>query len=74
LRDTLLAFQLRDNLKRIGCNLRWLASDLTKKHMGSRVGFVKFLETWPWSIAYGLIFGAAKKNRKIGKTAVQSLS
>jgi hypothetical protein len=79
MRAALQAFQLRDNLQRVGCNLRWLASDydladaMTKKRMDSRIGLTKFLKTWPWSIAYDPNFVAAKKNRKIGKTAVQKV-
>ena len=41
--------------------------------MDSRVGLAKFLKTWLWSIAYYPNFVAAKKNRKIGKTAVQKI-
>ncbi|CAE7037795.1 unnamed protein product [Symbiodinium sp. KB8] len=49
MRAALQAFQLRDNLRRAGCTLRWLASDydladaLTKKRADSRYGLVKFL-------------------------------
>ena len=79
MRSALQAFQLRDNLKRVGCELRWLASDydladgFTKKRADSRVGLLKFLRTWLWSIAYDPNFVAAKKNRKVGKTAVQAI-
>ena len=58
MRAALQAFQLRDNLRRVGCELRWLASDydladgFTKKRADSRLGLDKFLRTWLWSIAY----------------------
>ena len=71
------AFQLRDNLKRVGCELRWLTSDydladaLTKKRGEARVGLMKFLRTWLWSIAYNPNFVAAKKNKREGRTAIQ---
>lgn len=54
----LQSFQLRDDLRRVGCELRWLASDydfadgFTKKRADRRLGLEKFLRTWLWSIAY----------------------
>ena len=79
MRAALQAFQLRDNLKRVGCELRWLASDydladgFTKKRAESRDGLVKYLRTRHWSIAFDPNFIAAKKNRKAGKTAIQKV-
>ena len=79
MRAALQAFQLRDNLKRVGCELRWLASDydladgFTKKRAESRDGLVKYLRTRLWSIAFDPNFIAAKKNRKAGKTAIQKV-
>ena len=79
MRSALQAFQLRDNLLRVGCELRWLASDydladaFTKKRADSRVGLLKFLRAWVWSIAYDPNFVAAKNNKKVGKTAIQAV-
>ena len=76
IRAALQAFQLRGNLQRGGCELRWLASDydlgdsMTKKKQDSREGLMKMLSTWHWSIAYDPEFVAAKKNKKLGRTAV----
>ena len=75
MRAALQAFALRDNLKRVRCELRWLASDydladaMTKKRPDSRVGLVKFLKTWLWSIAFDPNFVSAKRNKKQGQTA-----
>ncbi|OLP86139.1 hypothetical protein AK812_SmicGene32791 [Symbiodinium microadriaticum] len=50
MRAALQAFALRDNLKRVRCELRWLASDydladaMTKKRPDSRVGACKYYE------------------------------
>jgi hypothetical protein len=63
------AFQLRDNINRVNCDLRWVASgyDLadafTKKGADSRVGWLKFLQ----AVAYGPNFVAAKRDKKSGK-------
>ena len=79
MRAALQAFQLRDNLKRVNCELRWVASDydladgFTKKRAESRLGLLKFLRTWVWSIAFDPNFTAAKKNKRLGKTAVQKV-
>lgn len=79
MRSALQAFQLRDNLQRVGCELRWLASDydladaFTKKRPDSRIGLLKFLRRWVWSIAFDPNFVAAKKNKRVGKTAVQAV-
>ena len=79
MRAALQAFQLRDNLKRVNCELRWVASDydladgFTKKGAESRLGLLKFLRTWVWSIAFDPNFTAAKKNKRLGKTAVQKV-
>ena len=75
MRAALQAFALRDNLKRVRCELRWLASDydladaMTKKRADSRVGLIKFLKTWLWSIAFDPNFVSAKRNKKKGQTA-----
>ena len=79
LRAALQAFQLRDNLARVGCDLRWLASDydladaLTKKRPDCRVGLQRFLQTWMWCVAFDPTFTAAKKNKSLGKSAVQCI-
>ena len=79
MRAALQAFQLRDNLKRVNCDLRWVASDydladaFTKKRGDSRVGLLKFLKSRHWSVAYDPNFIAAKRNRKTGKTAIQKV-
>ena len=79
MRAALQASQLRDNLKRVGCELRRLASNydladgFTKKRAESRDGLVKYLRTRLWSIAFDPNFIAAKKNRKTGKTAIQKV-
>ncbi|CAK9114245.1 unnamed protein product [Durusdinium trenchii] len=58
LRSALQAFQLRDHLKRTGCELRWVASDydlgdaLTKKRLDSRLGLQRFLQSWKWAINF----------------------
>ena len=76
MRAALQAFQLRENMRRAGCELRWVASDydlgdaLTKKRNQCREGLVKYLRTFLWSIAFDPEFIAAKKNCKIGKTAI----
>ena len=70
MRAALQAFQLRDNLKRVGCELRWLTSDygladaLTKKRGEARIGLMKFLRTWLWSIAYNPQLRGCKKEQK----------
>eukprot|EP00435_Cladocopium_sp_Y103_P063157 s1238_g24.t1 len=74
MRAALQAFQLRDNLKRVNCDLRWVASDydladaFTKKRADSRVGLLKFLQSRHWSIAFDPNFVAAKRNER---TAIQ---
>ena len=79
LRAALQAFQLRDNLQRVNCELRWLASDydladsMTKKRSESRFGLEKFLKTWVWTIAFDPSFTASKKNRRVGKSAIQQI-
>ena len=79
LRAALQAFQLRDNLRRVGAELRWVASDydladaMTKKKADSRESLLKFLSTWHWSIAFDPHFLAAKKNKKAGLTAVSKV-
>ena len=79
MRAALQAFQLRDNLKRVNCDLRWVASDydladaFTKKRADSRVGLLKYLKTRHWAVAYDPNFVAAKRNKKSGKTAIQKV-
>ncbi|CAE7365735.1 GIP [Symbiodinium sp. CCMP2456] len=76
MRAALQAFQLRGNLRRAACELRWLASDfdladaLTKKRADCREGLLKFLRTGYWCIRYDPSFTSAKKGRKVGTTAV----
>ena len=71
--------QLRENMIRLGCLLRWLASDydmagsMTKKRHDSRVGLMKFLQRRLWSMAFDPSFTASKKNRKLGRSAVQEI-
>ena len=79
LRAALQAFQLRENLRRVGCELRWVASDydlgdaLTKKKMEARLGLVKFLTTWLWSIAFDPSFTSAKKSKAQGRSAIGAI-
>ena len=79
MRAALQAFQLRENLRRCGSDLRWVASDydladaMTKKKQESREGLMKLLSTWHWSIAYDPNFVAAKKNKKAGLTAIDTI-
>ena len=76
MRAALQAFQLRGNLQRAACELRWLASDfdladaLTKKRQDCREGLLKFLRTGFWCIKYDPSFTSAKKGKKAGRTAV----
>ena len=71
MRAALQAFQLRDNLKRVNCELRWVASDydladaFTKKRGDSRVGLLKYLKTRHWAVAFDPNFVAAKRNKKV---------
>ena len=70
LRAALQVFQLRDNLKRCGSELRWLASDygladaLTKKRSECRLGLQR------WAILFDPTFTAAKRNKRIGQSAL----
>ena len=79
LRAALQAFQLRDNLRRTGCTLRWVASDydladgLTKKRPEARIGLERFLKSWLWAVAFDASFTAAKKNKRQGRTAVKKI-
>ena len=79
MRAALQAFQLRDNLKRAGCELRWLASDydladaMTKKKADSRTGLLKFLQTWLWSIAFDPTFTSSRKCKQRGHSAVRQV-
>ena len=80
IRAALQAFQLRDNLKRTGCELRWVASDydladaLTKKRAEARVGIMKFLKKWLWSIAFDKEFISARKGKQQGRSAVSKVN
>ncbi|CAE7581414.1 Smyd3, partial [Symbiodinium sp. CCMP2456] len=79
MRSALQAFQLRDNLQRAGCKLRWLASDfdladaLTKKREEARQGLLKMLRTGYWSIRFDPSFTSAKKGKKQGKSALEAV-
>ena len=79
MRAALQAFQLRGNLSRSGCKLWWLASDydlgdaLTKKRADCRLGLLKFLRSGYWCIKYDPGFTSAKKSKKQGHTAVDTV-
>ena len=79
MRAALQAFQLRDTLGRCRCQLRWLPSDydladaLTRKRQDCRVGLAKFLQTTVWSIKFDPTFTAAKKGKRQGKSAVETI-
>ena len=79
MRSALQAFQLRDNLQRVGCELRWLASDcdladaLTKKRGDARAGLWRYLRTCLWCIAYDPTFTSSRKNKQKGKSALGQL-
>ena len=76
MRAALQPFQLRDNLRRTGCELRWLASDydladaLTKKRPEARLGLVKFMRTGLWSIKFDPSFTSSRKAKRQGKSAL----
>ena len=78
-RAALQALQLRENMMRTGCNLRWLASDfdlgdcMTKKRAECRLGMNKYFERLSWCIKFDPNFTAAKKNHKKGTSAVQEV-
>ena len=80
MRAALQAFQLRDNLARVGCELRWVASDydladaLTKKRPDSRVSLWKFLRTWLWTIAFDKSFTSSRRNKQQGRSAIGKVS
>ena len=75
MRAALQAFSLRENLARVACELRWLASDynladsMTKKKPESRLALQKYLQTRHWAIA----FDSAKRSKKQGHTAVSQV-
>ncbi|CAE7799282.1 GIP [Symbiodinium sp. CCMP2456] len=77
MRAALQAFSLRDNLARVACELRWLASDynlsdsMTKKKLESRLGLLKFLQTKHWAIKYDPSFSSAKRSKQQGHTALR---
>ena len=79
MRAALQAYQLRDSLNRCKSQLRWLASDynlsdaLTKKRPDCRTGLQKFLSVYRWSIRFDPSFTAAKKGKKLGKTAISAV-
>ena len=70
MRAALQAFALRENLSRVGCELRWVASDydladaLTKKKQDARYGLQKFLTSWLWAISFDLTFTSADDHLK----------
>ena len=72
MRAALQAFQLRDNLKRVGCELRgWHydpADALTKKKLEARQGLLKYLSTFLWSIAFDPTFTSSRKSKQKGKS------
>ena len=76
MRAALQAFQLRDNLRRTGTELRWLASDydladaLAKRKAEARQGLLRFLQTGRWAIKYDPSFRSAKKSKRAGKSAL----
>eukprot|EP00439_Symbiodinium_sp_Y106_P052071 s332_g6.t4 len=80
MRAALQAFQLRDNLRRVGCELRWLASDydladaMTKKKAESRLGLLTFLKTWSWSVAFDPTLTSAKRSKQKGRSAVGEIT
>ena len=79
LRAALQAMQLRENMIRVGCLSRWLASDydmadsMTKKRADCRSGLLKFLIRRVWSIAFDASFTASKKNKRIGRSILQDI-
>ena len=79
MRAALQASQLRDNLRRTGGELRWVASDvdlgdaLTKKRPDCRTGLLKFLRSGRWCIKFDPNFVSAKKNKKAGRSAVTTV-
>ena len=79
MRAALQAFQLRDNLKRTGSELRWLASDfdladaLTKRKLEARLGLISFLKGGRWAIRYDPSFMSAKKSKKAGRGALDTI-
>ena len=80
LRSALQAFQLRENLRRVGAELRWVASDydladaMTKKKSDSREALLKFMQCQLWSIAFDPQFRAAKRNKQAGLTAISKVN
>ena len=79
MRAALQAFQLRDNLRRTGTELRWLASDfdladaLTRRKLEARLGLLRFLQGGKWAIKYDPSFRSAKKSKKVGKSALDTI-
>ena len=77
MRAALQAFQLRDNLERSACQLRWLASDydladaLTKKRADARQGLLRFLSSGVWAIKYDPNFVSARKSKQRGGGALR---
>ena len=78
-RAALQAMQLRENMMRAGCTLRWLASDydlgdsMTKKRPDCRLGLIKYFERLVWCIQFDPTFTAAKKNHQRGRSAVRDV-
>lgn len=79
MRAALQAFQVTNNLEKVGCELRWLASDhdladaFAKQRGESRLSLLKYMKSRCWSIAFDPNFFAAKRNKKTGKTATQKI-
>ena len=79
MRAALQAFQLRDNLKRSGCELRWLVSDfdlgdaLTKKKAEARAGLIKFMQKGVWAIRFDPTFTSARKSKQQGRSAIGTI-
>ena len=80
MRAALQAFQPKENPRRAGCSLRWLASDydladaLTKKRAESRNGLLTYLKTFLWSIAYDPSFQSSRKAKSQGHSAVKKVA
>jgi hypothetical protein len=46
---------------------------MTKKRAEAREGLLKFLKILHWSVAFDPSFTAAKRNRKLGQTAIKKM-
>ena len=78
-RSALQTLQVRESLVRAATELPWVASDYdlgdarTKKKPESRVGFVKFLRTGLWSVAFDPTFTSAQRSHEQGQSAVKAV-